>query len=221
MNRDISLVLVGDGATPETGVASRIRAQPGFHVVASLTDIAAVLEQVCRSRPDIVLLNLQQTGDDTQTLAGALHGSAPGSRVILMGLEAPQKDVARFLRAGVAGFIMAGASFDDFLTTIHSVVDGIPVLPPDLTCSLFGQLRRYGVLGRPKRVPDVMRLTARERQVAGLIVEGMTNRAIATRLQIALHTVKTHVHRVLAKLEVNSRIEIAAFSTALLPDASM
>jgi DNA-binding NarL/FixJ family response regulator len=141
--------------------------------------------------------------------------------VIVMGLEAPQDDVARFLRAGVSGFIMAGAPYETLIETVHSVVRGVPVLPAELTRSLFGQLKKHGVLGRPKRPAGLTRLTVRERQVADLIAEGLTNRAIALRLDIALHTVKTHVHRVLAKLSVNSRLEIAALSAESSPHTSM
>ncbi len=220
MSKHISIVLLEDSANAPSEIVLRIRAQPGFQVVAVSAEIEVALEAVRTSRPDIVLLNLQQTGDDTQTIAGALHGSAPASCVIVMGLEAPQDDVARFLRAGVSGFTMVGASFETLVDTIHSVIRGIPVLPPELTHSLFGQLKLHGVLGRPPRTLDVSRLTPREREVAGLLVLGMSNRKIADRLDIALHTVKSHVHRVLTKLSVNNRLEIASFSKApqALPD---
>lgn len=212
MSKRISIVLLEDGANPASEMVSRMRAMPDFQVVAVSARIDEAVEAVCTSRPDVVLVNLQQTGDDTQTIAGALHGRAPSSRVIVMGLEAPQEDVARFLRAGVVGFTMLDASFDTLVDTIHSVVRGVPVLPLELTRSLFAQLKRHGVLGRPRRTLDVSRLTHREREVVGLLVLGMSNREISDRLDIALHTVKSHVHRVLTKLDVNNRLEIAAFS---------
>ncbi len=221
MSTRISIVLVDDGTGPESSIVSRLRGQPGFVVLAALANVEAALEQVRRSRPNIVLLNLRQVGDEIQTLAGAIYGSTPESRVIVMGLEAPQEDIARFLRAGVRGFIMAGASFGTFLDTLHSVTRGLPVLPAELTHSLFRQIKKHGVLGRPERVTGASRLTAREFEVAELIAEGLTNRAIAARLLITLHTVKTHVHRVLMKLAVNSRLEIAALSTPLHAHSSV
>jgi DNA-binding NarL/FixJ family response regulator len=212
MSKRISIVLLEDGTNPISEIVTRIRDLPDFQVVAIAAKIDEAVHVVRTARPHVVLLNLQQTGDDTQTIAGALHGSAPDSRVIVMGFEAPQEDVARFLRAGVVGFTMVGATFEVLIDTIHSVARGIPVLPPELTRSLFSQLKRHGVLGRPARTLDVSRLTLREREVAGLLVLGMSNRQIADRLDIALHTVKSHVHRVLTKLAVNNRLEIAAFS---------
>ena len=219
MRKRISLVLVDDNPLEREGVVALIRAQPGFHVLAASAEIEAALQKVRDTKPDLVLLNLPQEGDDSLTLAGALHGEVPASRVIIMGLEAPHADVASFVRAGVSGFIMAGASFDRCFRTIHSVAEGVQVLPLELTRSLFGQLNRHGVRGRPKRTLDIQRLTGREREVAHLIVQGLSNKEIAGRLHIVLHTVKSHVHRVLAKLAVNSRLEVAAFSQNRLAPA--
>jgi len=208
----ISLVLIDDNPSARQGVVALIRAQPGFHVLAASAETEAALQQVRESKPDLVLLNLRREGKDSLTLAGALHGEVPESRVIVMGMVPLQEDVASFVRAGVSGFIMADASFDRFLRTIHSVAQGIQVLPLALTHSLFGQLKRHGGRGRSKRTLDVKRLTKRERAVTDLIVQGLSNKDIAARLQIALHTVKSHVHQVLSKLAVNSRLEVAAFS---------
>jgi len=157
--RRTSLVLLNGYPPAREGIASLIRAQPGFHVLAPSADTKEALRQVRATRPDIVLLNLRQAGEDRLALAGALHRAVPKSRVIIMGLEAPQNDVASFVRAGVSGFIMAGASFEQFLQTVHSVVQGIQALPSELTRSLFGQLKRHGVRGRPKRWPGIRRLS--------------------------------------------------------------
>ncbi len=159
-----------------------------------------------------MLLNLKPRGNDTLTLAGALHGAAPESRVVLMGVLPKQTGIADLIRACVRGFIMADASFDVFLRTIQSVASDMHVLPPELTRALFGQLKDDVTRGRPRPTLDTKLLTARERAVTDLIVQGLSNKQIAVRLKIALPTVKGHVHNILAKLAVNTRLEIAAFS---------
>jgi two-component system nitrate/nitrite response regulator NarL len=208
----ISIVFIDDNLSANQGVVARIRSQPGFRVLATLAEAEVALKQVCDVKPDIVLLNLRQQGDDTLTLAGALHGEAPDSRVIIMGLLRKQVDVASFIRACVRGFVMVDASFDVLLDTIQSVARGGHVLPLELTHALFGQLTEHETGGHPTRTLDIKRLTKRERAVTDLIVRGLSNKEIAAHLQIALHTVKGHVHNVLSKLEVNTRLEIAAFS---------
>ena len=129
-----------------------------------------------------------------------------------MGLFPLQEDVAAFVRAGAAGFIMKDASFDDFLQTIRAVAAGTDVLPPQLTGSLFGQIARHVVRRGTAPVLEGVRLTERERQVIDLLGEGLSNKEIAARLHIAIHTVKSHVHNVLEKLALHTRLEVAAFS---------
>jgi DNA-binding NarL/FixJ family response regulator len=131
-----------------------------------------------------------------------------------MGLLPLQEDVANFVRAGASGFIMKDASFEDFFATIRAVAGGAEVLPQALTNSLFTQIARNASGGSKARLLEAVRLTNRERQVIELLGEGLSNKEIATRLHIAVHTVKSHVHNVLEKLALHSRLEVAAFSHA-------
>lgn len=208
----ISLVLIEDQRSPSAIAVVRIREQPGLRVLAVAADAETALAAVRDTRPEVVLLAMGQLDDDRLTLAGALHGEAPESRVVIMGLGTRQEDLTGFVQAGVSGFIMAEASFEEYLATIHAVARGVQVLPRELTRSLFGQLGRRGRQGQPRRKVEIRQLTAREREVAGLITQGLSNKEIARRLVIALHTVKTHVRKVLSKLAVNSRLEVAALA---------
>lgn len=210
--RPISVVLIDDNQSTREGLAALIRRQPGFRVLTSSAEVETALRMVRLRRPDIVLLSIGGGANDRLTLAGALHGQAPESRVILMGVHPPHEDVEGFIMAGVAGFLMADASPEQFFGTIQSVALGSNVLPRELTPCLFVQLNREGVRPRPTQALDAESLTPREREVADLIVLGLCNKEIARRLGIALHTVKSHVHKVLSKLAVNTRLEVAAFA---------
>ena len=208
----ISVILIDDNQSTREGIAALIRRQAGFRVLTTSAEVEAALRMVRRRQPDIVLLDLGGDEEDRLTLAGALHGQVPASRVILMGASPLQEDVESFIMAGVSGFIMAGATTEQFIGTIHSVTQGIQVLPSELTSLLFVQLNERGIKPRRKRALNATPLTAREREVADLIVQGLCNKEIAGRLEIALHTVKSHVHKVLSKLAVNTRLEVAAFA---------
>jgi DNA-binding NarL/FixJ family response regulator len=94
------------------------------------------------------------------------------------------------------------------------VARGVQVLPTELTNSLFGQILRNEIGGNRTRLIEAVRLTARERQVVDLLGDGLSNKEIANRLHIAVHTVKSHVHNVLEKLSLRSRLEVAAFTHA-------
>jgi DNA-binding NarL/FixJ family response regulator len=219
LSRPISLVLIDDNRSSREGVVALIRKQPGFHVLATSADVEAAVRTVRETKPDIVLLDLGQEDDDRLVLAGALHGAVPESQVIIMGLVPLQTNLASFVRAGVSGFIMKDASFDRFLSTIRSVAQNIRVLPTELTGSLFGQLGGDGVRGRKTETLEGGRLASRERAVTDLIVQGSSDKEIAGRLQIALHTAKSHVHKVLSKLAVNKRLDVAALSQNGAPPA--
>ena len=189
-----------------------IHTQPGFKVLAASADVDEALQQVREAKPDVVLLDFGLVDHDSLSLTATVHAEVPAARVIVMGLLSAQEDVADYIHAGASGFIMKEASFEDFFGTIRAVAGGAEVLPPALTNSLFAQIASNAAKGPKSRVLDAVRLTNRERQVVGLLGEGLSNKEIATRLHIAVHTVKSHVHNVLEKLALRSRLEVAAFS---------
>jgi DNA-binding NarL/FixJ family response regulator len=208
----ISLVLIDDNRLLREGLAALIHEQPGFTVLAASADVGEALEQVREARPDVVLLDFGLENHDSLSLTATVHGEVPTARVIVMGLLPLQEDVANFVRAGASGFIMKDASFEDFFATIRAVAGGAEVLPPALTNSLFSQIARNVAGGSKGQALDSVRLTTREREVIALLGEGLSNKEIAIRLNIAIHTVKSHVHNVLEKLALHSRLEVAAFT---------
>ena len=130
-----------------------------------------------------------------------------------MDLVPVQEEVFEFVQAGVSGFILKDASVDDFLRTIRSVAGGNKVLPPHLTGSLFSQIVEHAVSG-PKKFSLIksVRMTKREKQVIELIADGLTNKEIAQKLHLSTYTVKSHVHNILEKLALHTRVQIAKYA---------
>lgn len=209
----ISIILIDDNRLVREGLAGLIRDQPDFRILAAWADADEALRKVKEAKPQIILLDFGLEGSDSLEVATSLRREAPDSRIIVMGLSPLQDTVADFVRIGVSGFLMKDASFDAFLATIRAVSQGVQVLPPELTASLFQQIALNAVRRAPTTaLVAAVRVTPREREVISLISEGLSNKAIATRLGIAIHTVKSHVHNVLEKLALRSRLEVAAFS---------
>ncbi len=211
MGEPISIVLIEDNPLLREGIATLIRAEPGFKVLAASADIVRALMEIRTARPQVVLLDFGLEDDDSLRVTATIHEEIPLTKVIVMGLLPVQDDIAEFVRAGAAGFIMKDASFDQFLETIRTVAAGGKVLPPSLTTTLFSQITSRTTQAK-RAVIEAVRLTGRERQVIDLISEGLSNKEIATRLNLATYTVKGHVHNVLEKLALHSRLEIAAFN---------
>lgn len=144
VRRPISIILIDDHSSVREGVATLIRALPGFRVLAATADITSALRTVAKKRPGVVLLNWHRIGEDMLAVARALSGEVPSARVIIMGSNPAEENVVGLVRARVSGFIMANASFYEFLSTIHSVAQGVQILPLELTHTLFGQLHQIG-----------------------------------------------------------------------------
>ena len=212
MNETISLVIIDDNRLLREGLARLIREQKDFHIVAASADADEAMLKVREAKPDVVLLDFGLEDHDSLALTATVHREVPEAKVIVLGLLPLEEDIVSFVRAGASGFIMRDATFDDFVQTIRSVVGGMVVLPPQLTGSLFNQIALQAARRGVPRELEAVRLTQRERQVIDLIAEGLSNKDIAARLHIAVHTVKSHVHNVLEKLALHSRLEVAVFS---------
>jgi DNA-binding NarL/FixJ family response regulator len=210
----IALILIDDNRLLREGIVAMVSAQPGFRVLAASADATEALKKVREAKPDIVLVDFGLEDHDSLSLTATVHAEVPEAKVIVMGLQPVQEDVAQYVRAGARGFIMKDASFEEFFSTIRAVAGGAQVLPSQLTHSLFTQIVKNAAIKDKARVIDAVRLTSRERQVIDLLGEGLSNKEISARLHIAVHTVKSHVHNVLEKLALRSRLEVAAFSHA-------
>lgn len=207
------VLIIEDNRLLREGIAGILDEHGDFEVVAVAEDGDAV-DQLQKSgqTPDVILLDLGLEKTNSLQLMKLLRAEQPDVRVIAMDILPDQVDMVEFVEAGGSGFILKSAGLQDYVQTIAAVARGENVLPPALTASLFTQIVE-SALKSGEGVPDcAVRLTVREREIIGLISEGLSNKEIATRLHIATHTVKSHVHNILEKLALNSRLQIAAFN---------
>jgi DNA-binding NarL/FixJ family response regulator len=147
---------------------------------------------------------------DSHRLVESVRKEAPESKVIVMDLLPAQEDVIGFIKAGANGFIVKDATIDDFIKTIRSVAEGADVVPPALTATLLSHIVDQAVTRSTAAVLEAVTMTNREREITGHIADGMSNKEIAQRLNIATYTVKSHVHNILEKLALHSRLQLAA-----------
>lgn len=206
----ISVALIEDNRLVREGMTALLRQTEDVEVVAAgPSGDPALLRD---AKPQVILLDVGLWDDDSLRVAETVKKESPNSRVIIMDLLPVHEDIVEFVNAGVSGFILKDATFDDLLTTIRSVADGAYVLPPAMTSSLFSQIAKDAVVRGRAAAMESVRMTAREREVTGLIGEGLSNKEIASRLNIATHTVKSHVRNVMEKLALHTRLQIAAYA---------
>jgi len=165
-----------------------------------------------RNKPEVIILDLGLRNRNSFNLVKLLKKNFPAVKIIIMDLVPMDTEIFEFVQAGVAGFILKDATVGEFLKTIRSVAKGIQVLPSNLTGSLFSQIVEHAVNGsKPSALMDSVRMTRRERQVIELISEGQTNKEIAQNLHLSTYTVKSHVHNILEKLALRTRVQIAKY----------
>lgn len=159
------------------------------------------------ARPvDVILLDT--TLPDAEDALGEL--GAPDQKVVVLGVVEREEDVIGWAEKGAAGYISRDGSSDDLTATIRAVARDGTLFPPHMVAALLRRLAsRAAASTRAAHEPGEL-LTPRERQVADLIGEGLSNKEIAQRLCIELPTVKNHVHNILRKLEVSRRGQAAA-----------
>jgi DNA-binding NarL/FixJ family response regulator len=209
----IRVLLIEDNRLLREGIASMLETHGGFEVQARSEDGDAVAELKKKGvTPDVVLLDLGLEKADSLKLMKRLRKELSEAKVIAMDILPEQVDVVEFVKAGGAGFILKSASVEEYINTIEKVASGEKVLPPVLTSSLFSQIVESALESGQDLTDHSIRLTPREKEVVDLISQGMTNKEIASRLHIATHTVKSHIHNILEKLALNTRLQIATFA---------
>ena len=205
----ITVAIVDDNRLVREALSEMLGRVPDVRVVAAGVADAAFVDA---TQPDVLLLDVGLRDEDSLGVAANLTTWSPRTKIIVMDLIPMNDDIVQFVNAGVSGFVLKDATFDEFVATIRSVAAGDKVLPPRLTESLFSQIARAAGDRNHEHVLEDVRMTRREREVIELIGEGLSNKEIAQRLNIAAHTVKSHVRNVMEKLALHTRLQIAAYS---------
>jgi DNA-binding NarL/FixJ family response regulator len=205
----IGVVIIDDNRLVREALISILGQVPGFTVTGSAN---ADAEFLGKAKAQVLLLDVGLRDQDSLRVAAGIKRDAPETAIIVMDLIPVNEEIVEFVNAGVSGFVLKDASFDEFVATIRRVALGEKVLPPRMTESLFSQIARDSSGHGNERTLEAVRMTRREQEVIGLIGEGLSNKEIASRLNIATHTVKSHVRNVMEKLALHTRLQIAAYS---------
>jgi len=210
MKNKIRILLVEDNRLLREGISALLKKQSDMNVVSTVGNGENILALIGKLKPSIVLLDLGLRSQNSLETVKLVRTNFQETKIIVMDLVPLQTDVFEFVQAGVSGFMLKDISVTEFLKTIRSVYQGARVLPPNLTSSLFSQIVEHAINGsKPSVIVESVRMTKRERQVIELIADGSTNKEIAQKLHLSHYTIKSHVHNILEKLALNTRVQIA------------
>jgi DNA-binding NarL/FixJ family response regulator len=194
------------------GIVAILNRQPDLAVVAVARDASTALLRVPKTGPQVVLVDAGLGDHDSHLLVEDILEVAPEARVIVMDLLPVPEDVLEFIRRGASGFVVKDATVEDLVQAIRSVARGTEVLPPALTDTLLSHIAQRGTGRSVAGMRRPVRMTAREREIIALIADGLSNKEIAQQVHLTTHTVKSHVRKILEKLALHSRLQLAAYA---------
>lgn len=206
------MLFVSDIRFFREGLAQSLSADPTMVLCGAAEEIGGALALIDRRRPDVVLLDAAHA--EGLAIAGQLRATVPGVAVVGLGVAERTEDVLAWAGAGVIGYIPRSTGLDTLADRLRGIVQGEQICSERIACALFRRL------GQPASLQDVpaagamAMLTERELEIAGLVERGLSNKEIARSLRIGVSTTKSHVHNLLAKLQVQRRSQAALWLRA-------
>lgn len=210
---EILVALVDDNRISRDAHAKLLNAEPGVTVISAEATLSVTM--LTELKPHVVLVEAGENDVISLKAAISTRKALPEAGVVITNLETDNGDIADYVKAGVSGFVLQDATAGDIVDAVQSVSDGAHVLPEELTSPLFVQIAAEGIEldvesdGRPVRARVAVTLTVREQEIIALMREGLANKAIAARLLISTHTVKSHVRSAMEKTGLRTRILLA------------
>ncbi len=215
----IRVLLVDDQALVRSGFRMLIESSDDIEVVGEAGDGVQALEAIAATPVDVVLMDIRMPVMDGVEATRRIVASGSSAHVLVLTTFDADEYVYAALRAGASGFMLKDSHPDELLHAIHSIANGDAVMAPSATRRLLDHVIPMLPTSRDSREHARLAvLTDREREVLGEIAQGATNAEISTRLYMAEGTVKTHIGRLLAKLQARDRVQLVliAYETGLV-----
>jgi DNA-binding NarL/FixJ family response regulator len=210
MGEPIRVLIVDDDALVRAALAMLLAGAEDIAVVGEAKDGSEVMDAVAAAEPDIVLMDIRMPTVDGLAATELLRAQDDAPEVIVLTTFEADDYVLRALRAGASGFLLKDTPPSDLVRAVRVIAAGDPILSPAITRRLIGHVADRAADDRQRNAREQLNsLSQREREVAIAIGLGKSNAEISRELYMSVATVKAHVSRVLEKLALNNRVQIA------------
>jgi DNA-binding NarL/FixJ family response regulator len=203
----ISVVLVDDHAVVRDGLRALLELQPDIEVVGSFGDAVGALRFCSRNHADVVVLDVAMPGTSGIDAVKQVHDACVDAKVLMLSMHSGSEYVARALRAGAEGYVVKESAGDEMVEAVRTVHAGRRFLSRKIALDRF-----EGAPNRDSPEDPLERLSARERQVLKLVVEGHSSNEIAAQLRLSSRSIDTYRSRMMGKLGVDDLASLVKFA---------
>ena len=205
--RRIRVLVVDDHLLFRKAMASLLGAEADFAVVGEAGTGQEALQQAMAVRPDIILMDIVMPAMDGLEATRRIKAVLPDARIVMLTISDSDEHLFAAIQAGAQGYLLKDIDAHTFFHTVRAVARGEAFLTGPMAAKVFQEFARHG----PRRAAPDGPLSPREWQVLALVAQGMPNKEIAATLSLAVHTVKAHLRHILDKLQVENRVQAAAY----------
>ncbi len=205
MTETIRLAVIDDHPLFREGVTRSLTEMGGFEIVGEGGSMEDALRIAGDQRPDIMLMDISMPGGGLNAIAPILERN-PDQKIVMLTVSEASDDITTSLQRGAKGFVLKGVGSRALAEILRTVAAGESYVSPTLSARLLSDPRRSP---GSKRSDPIQDLTGREREILTLVASGLSNKHVALRLDLQEKTVKHHMTRILAKLNVRNRTEAA------------
>jgi DNA-binding NarL/FixJ family response regulator len=201
----VRVLIVDDHEVLASSLAMVLDDQPDLKSVGVAGSLEKARVMIPTTAPDVILLDHRLPDGDGVAAIGDLRALRPSAQIVVLTASAADHVLVAAIEAGASGFVSKSRSLDELTAAVRAAATGEAVISPEMLARLLPRLQRHG---RP-RPSD---LTEREREVLGLLADGLSNAAIAEQLFVSVHTVRNHIANLSAKLGAHSKLEVLSIA---------
>jgi DNA-binding NarL/FixJ family response regulator len=205
------VLIADDDDLMRAGLVELLTADPQIEIIGQASTGRQAVEQARRLAPDVVVMDVRMPDLDGISATGELSRTTPAARVLILTTFEQDDYIFGALRAGASGFLLKRARPEELIAAVHTIAAGDSLLSPSVTRRVIDRMAQQPTPELADQA-KLEALTPREREVLELIARGLSNREIAAALAVEESTIRTHVKRILMKLNLRDRIQVVIFA---------
>lgn len=212
--KKIKILFADDHSVVRDGLRALFNSSPHFDIVGEAADGEQAIRLAAKKHPDILLLDITMPKVNGIEATRLIKKSHPNTKVLILTVHEEAEYIYEIIRAGANGYVLKTADSKEIFAAVQAVAAGEQFFSPSVSKLIVDEFLKNA---RPKEAnqpsqPSETRLTEREEELVALIGDGLSNKEIAQRLHISTHTVKSHVHNILEKLALQTRLQISNYA---------